>query len=74
LPRPWAPRWRGCRTDPSLLQQDGWTIAVQERFADGLPRRLQITRPALAGTAPDQPPQPALNLRLVLDEPGGAAQ
>lgn len=57
-----------------LLQQDGWTIAVQERFADGLPRRLQITRPALAGTAPDQPPQPALNLRLVLDEPGGAAQ
>jgi outer membrane lipoprotein LolB len=53
----------------SAIEQSGWTIEIQERFAgpSGTPRRLRATRPA-AG------PAPSLTLRLVLDEPGAPAQ
>lgn len=59
-------------TDPSgaviSIEQSGWTIDIEERFSPaGAPRRLRATRPA-AGAVP------ALTLRLVLDEPGRAAQ
>jgi len=53
----------------STIEQSGWLIEVQERFAgvSGPPRRLRITRPATSVA-------PALNLRLVLDEHSGPAQ
>jgi outer membrane lipoprotein LolB len=53
----------------STIEQSGWTIEIQERFAgpSGTPRRLLATRPASG-------PAPSLTLRLVLDEPGTPAQ
>jgi len=47
------------------FEQDGWTITVLERFDEGrgAPRRLLFERPEKPGTTP------AINLRLVLDEP-----
>lgn len=47
------------------FEQDGWTISVLERFenAQGAPRRLLFERPETPQ------PAPAINLRLVLDEP-----
>jgi outer membrane lipoprotein LolB len=48
------------------IEQDGWTIAIDERFADsGAPRRLSFDRDG------DGPAAPSLRLRLVLDD-GGA--
>lgn len=51
------------------IEQSGWTIEIQERFAgpSGTPRRLLATRPASG-------PAPSLSLRLVLDEPGTSTQ
>ena len=52
-------------TDGKAFEQDGWTITVLERYDQGRgsPRRLLLERP-------EAPPQtPAINLRLVLDEP-----
>jgi outer membrane lipoprotein LolB len=51
------------------FEQYGWSIAIDERFADaGTPRRLTCSRPAgrAEGLAPAAP---AVTLRLVLDEP-----
>jgi outer membrane lipoprotein LolB len=49
----------------SVIEQDGWTIRVLERFAgNGLPRRLAFERPAHAAS-------PAIRLQLVLDDPAG---
>jgi outer membrane lipoprotein LolB len=48
------------------IEQDGWVIGIEERFADsGTPRRLSIDRDA------GGPAAPALRLRLVLDDAGG---
>jgi outer membrane lipoprotein LolB len=51
------------------IEQDGWSITVEERFAAGArPRRLtfeRAARPASAFTTA----APAVTLRLVLDEP-----
>jgi outer membrane lipoprotein LolB len=45
--------------------QDGWTIRVLERLsATGAPRRLSLTRPPSADST-----GPAIDLRLVLDDP-----
>jgi outer membrane lipoprotein LolB len=51
------------------IEQNGWDISIQERFAgpSGTPRRLLATRPASG-------PAPSLTLRLVLDEPGTPAK
>jgi outer membrane lipoprotein LolB len=48
------------------FEQDGWTVAILERFdaGRGAPRRLQMQRPEKPGTSP------SIDLRLVLDEPG----
>jgi outer membrane lipoprotein LolB len=56
------------------FEQDGWTIAIAERFDSGAPRRLVMSRPAQSAAA-RTPAAPAITLRLVLDEPagGGAA-
>jgi outer membrane lipoprotein LolB len=51
--------------------QDGWTIAIAERFDSGAPRRLVMTRPAQSAAA-GAPAAPAITLRLVLDEPAGS--
>lgn len=49
--------------DGSVFEQDGWTIRVLERFADGKqPRLLTFQRPGAASA-------PEINLRLVLDAP-----
>ena len=49
------------------IEQDGWVIAIDERFEqDGAPRRLSFERDH-AG-----PQAPALRLRLVLDDAGSA--
>ncbi len=49
------------------IEQDGWVIAIDERFADsGAPRRLSFGRDA------GGPVAPAVRLRLVLDDAGGA--
>jgi outer membrane lipoprotein LolB len=50
-----------------LIEQDGWTIEVAERFDGGAPRRLVFTRPALPARGM-APPAPAITLRLVLDD------
>lgn len=48
--------WSPADADPPVrLRQDGWTIDYQERFADGLPRKLDASR----GT---------LTLRLIIDQ------
>lgn len=48
-----------------VIEQDGWTIRVLERFAaNGLPRRLAFERPAHTAS-------PAIRLQLVLDDPAG---
>jgi outer membrane lipoprotein LolB len=52
------------------FEQDGWTIAIAERFDSGAPRRLVMSRPA-QGAAEHAPAAPAITLRLVLDEPAG---
>src|SRR5262245_16477392 len=47
------------------FEQDGWTVVVLERFDaghGGAPRRLLLERPEVQDA-------PAINLRLVLDEP-----
>lgn len=51
-------------TEGSAFAQDGWTVTVLERFAQagGAPRRLLFERAEVQGT-------PAINMRLVLDEP-----
>jgi outer membrane lipoprotein LolB len=53
------------------IEQDGWTVAIEERFdGSGEPRRLILSRDARPPSAP------ALRLRLVLDAPaagGGEA-
>lgn len=47
------------------IEQDGWTIAIDERFPDsGEPRRLSLQRPEIASVSP------AVQLRLVIDAPG----
>jgi outer membrane lipoprotein LolB len=49
--------------EAETIEQDGWKIRVLDRFgADGAPRRLAFERPAAANS-------PAVNVRLVLDEP-----
>lgn len=46
------------------IEQDGWTITVDERFTgSGPPRRLTFDRAAVAAIAP------AVRLRLIVDEP-----
>jgi outer membrane lipoprotein LolB len=48
-----------------VIEQDGWTIRVLERFASNdLPRRLSFERPAHNAS-------PAIRLQLVLDDPAG---
>ena len=48
-----------------LLEQDGWTIRLQEYSeATARPRRLVLERPAAANI-------PSVVLRLIVDEPGG---
>lgn len=42
------------------FQQDGWRVAVDERFSGGAPRRMTLTRAALASA-------PAITLRVALD-------
>jgi outer membrane lipoprotein LolB len=64
--------WIDGRPDPARpstslsdggFEQGGWTVRVLERFAaDGAPRLLAFERPAT-------PDSPAVNLRLVLEEP-----
>ena len=49
------------------IEQDGWVIGIDERFADnGAPRRLSFDRDAGQRSAP------AVRLRLVLDDAGAA--
>lgn len=46
------------------IEQDGWLITVDERFAhSGAPRRLSFERAAITAVAP------AVRLRLIIDEP-----
>lgn len=53
----------------AAIEQDGWSISVDERFdGAGPPRRLTLTRPARPGTAL-RAPAPAVTLRLLLDGP-----
>jgi outer membrane biogenesis lipoprotein LolB len=53
----------------TAIEQDGWSITVDDRFnGAGAPRRLTLTRPARPGTAL-QAPAPAVTLRLLLDAP-----
>jgi outer membrane lipoprotein LolB len=48
------------------IEQDGWAIGIEERFADtGAPRRLSFDRDG------DGPVAPSVRLRLVLDDPSG---
>jgi outer membrane lipoprotein LolB len=48
------------------IEQDGWVIDIDERFADtGAPRRLSLDR------SESGPAAPAVRLRLVLDDAGG---
>lgn len=52
--------------DGNAIEQDGWSIRIDERFAGAdrpLPRRLTMTRPART-----LPPAPAITLRLFLDD------
>lgn len=64
---------RPARIDPEAgpaqrIEQDGWVIAIDERFADlGTPRRLTLSRDDPG------PPPAALRLRLVLDPPSPEA-
>lgn len=53
--------------DRQAIEQDGWLVVIEERFADTpLPRRLTLTRQVPgAGT-------PKVDLRLVLDPPSDA--
>jgi outer membrane lipoprotein LolB len=63
LGRPAPGREAKQNADGSVIEQDGWTIRVLERFADGTqPRLLTFQRPGAAST-------PAITLRLVLDAP-----
>lgn len=49
---------------PQQIEQDGWTISIDERFPDSAaPRRLSLDRPEGA------PASPAVRLRLVVDAP-----
>ena len=63
---------RAARVSPATgpvqrIEQDGWVIGIDERFADGgAPRRLSLDRDAGGPTAP------AVRLRLVLDDAGTA--
>lgn len=56
--------------DGDAIEQDGWSIRIDERFAGGAPRRLTFTR-----TARVQPPAPAaaITLRLLLDDVAAGA-
>ncbi len=46
------------------IEQDGWTITIDERFpGSDAPRRLSLSRPEAA------PASPAVRLRLVVDAP-----
>jgi outer membrane lipoprotein LolB len=56
-------RWGTGENGAALLEQDGWTIRIDARDADGRVRRLDLDRGAV-GEAP------AVWLRVVLD-PGG---
>jgi outer membrane lipoprotein LolB len=48
------------------IEQDGWTITVEERFDESdQPRRLSLDRPSIANA-------PAVRLRLVVDGPPDA--
>lgn len=51
----------------SGFEQDGWTVSVLERDADGAVRRLLLERAA-------QPGQPALRALLVIDARSGRAR
>lgn len=63
LGRPAPGRAASQSADGSMIEQDGWTIRILERFADGaLPRLLTFQRPGAASA-------PAITLRLVLDAP-----
>jgi outer membrane lipoprotein LolB len=53
------------------FEQDGWTIAITERFDSGAPRRLVMSRPA-QDVGARTPAAPAITLRLVLDAPANA--
>jgi outer membrane lipoprotein LolB len=63
---------RAARVTPATgpvqrIEQDGWVIAIDERFEQtGTPRRLSLDRVATGATAP------SVRLRLVLDEAGGS--
>ena len=49
----------------SHIEQDGWTIRIEEySTVTNKPRRLQLDRPMLDG-------QPAVSVRLVVDDPAG---
>jgi outer membrane lipoprotein LolB len=67
--------WLEGRPDPSrpartvrdgerlTLEQDGWTIVIEETSPiTGKPRRLTLLRP-------ERSPEPALTVRLIVDEP-----
>jgi outer membrane lipoprotein LolB len=54
---------------PQRIEQDGWVIVIEERFAEtGLPRRLSLDRGTDTGSGA------SLRLRLVLDPVQGAAE
>jgi len=54
---------------PQRIEQDGWIITIEERFADtGLPRRLSLDRGIGAGSGT------SLGLRLVLDPASRASE
>lgn len=63
LGRPAPGRGATQSPDGSVIEQDGWTIRIVERFADGaLPRLMTLQRAGAANA-------PAITLRLVLDAP-----
>jgi outer membrane lipoprotein LolB len=57
---------------PRAFTQGGWRIEIQERFADGQPSRLLLTRaaqPARGFAAAT----PAITLRLLIDDPSAGS-
>lgn len=49
--------------DRTLIEQDGWTVTIEENSPlTGRPRRLTLLRPERA-------PEPALTVRLIVDDP-----
>lgn len=64
--------WLAGRPDPARpstwlapdrrFEQDGWTVSIEERAAAGTPRRLLLERPQRAA-------EPAVTVRLIVDDP-----